>query len=85
MEVLFVNSAVSNLIREGKIYQIPSIMQTAKGQGMVLLNEALFKHVIEKQVAPEEAYIKAIDKQGFVNMLKSKGIAVNLTGMGMTE
>jgi twitching motility protein PilT len=85
MEVLFVNSAVSNLIREGKIYQIPSIMQTAKGQGMVLLNEALFKHVTEKQVSPEEAYIKAIDKQGFVNMLKSKGITVNLTGMGMTE
>jgi twitching motility protein PilT len=85
MEVLFVNSAVSNLIREGKIYQIPSIMQTARGQGMVLLNESLFKHVVEKQVAPEEAYIKAIDKQGFVSLLKSKGITLNLTGMGMTE
>ncbi len=48
MEVLFVNSAVSNLIREGKIYQIPSVMQTAKGQGMVLLNEALFKLVVDK-------------------------------------
>jgi twitching motility protein PilT len=85
MEVLFVNSAVSNLIREGKIYQIPSIMQTAKGQGMVLLNEALFKLVTDKVVAPEEAYVKAIDKQGFVTMLKSKGITVNLTGMGVTE
>ena len=81
MEALFVNSAVSNLIREGKIYQIPSVMQTAKGQGMVLLNEALFKHVVDKTVAPEEAYIKAIDKQGFVTMLKSKGITVNMTGM----
>ncbi len=82
LEVLFVNSAVSNLIREGKIYQIPSIMQTAKAQGMVLLNEALFKLVTDKIVAPEEAYIKAIDKQGFVTMLKSKGITVNLTGLG---
>ncbi len=82
LEILFINSAVSNLIREGKIYQIPSIMQTAKGQGMVLLNEALFKLVVDKQVAPEEAYIKAIDKQGFVTMLKAKGITVNLTGMG---
>ncbi len=81
MEVLFVNSAVSNLIREGKIYQIPSIMQTAKAQGMVLLNEALFKLVTDKVVAPEEAYVKAIDKQGFVSMLKSKGITVNLTGL----
>jgi len=32
MEALFVNSAVSNLIRERQIYQIPSVMQTAKGQ-----------------------------------------------------
>jgi twitching motility protein PilT len=80
MEVLFVNSAVSNLIREGKIFQIPSIMQTAKGQGMVVLNDALLKLVIEKQVAPEEAYIKAIDKSGFMTMLKAKGISVNLTG-----
>jgi len=81
MEVLFVNSAVSNLIREGKIYQIPSVMQTAKGQGMILLNESLLKLVLEKQVAPEEAYRKAIDKQGLVAMLKQKGLSVNLTGM----
>jgi twitching motility protein PilT len=82
METLFVNSAVSNLIREGKIYQIPSIMQTAKAQGMVLLNEALFKYVVDRVVAPEEAYIRSIDKQGFLTMLKSKGITVNMTGMG---
>ncbi|MDH4161740.1 MAG: type IV pilus twitching motility protein PilT [Nitrospirota bacterium] len=82
LEILFINSAVSNLIREGKIYQIPSIMQTAKSQGMVLLNEALFKLVVDKTVAPEEAYIKAIDKQGFVTMLKSKGITVNMQGLG---
>jgi twitching motility protein PilT len=80
MEILFVNSAVSNLIREGKIFQIPSIMQTAKGQGMCLLNDALFKLVVDKQVAPEEAYIKAIDKSGFVALLKSKNITLNLTG-----
>ncbi|HUJ19410.1 MAG TPA: type IV pilus twitching motility protein PilT [Nitrospirota bacterium] len=80
MEVLFVNSAVSNLIREGKIFQIPSIMQTAKAQGMLLLNDALFKLVVDKQVAPEEAYIKSVDKLGFMNLLKSKGITLNLTG-----
>lgn len=82
MEVLFVNSAVSNLIREGKIYQIPSVMQTAKNQGMMLLNDSLFRLVADKVVAPEEAYVKAIDKQGFVAMLKQKGITVNLTGLG---
>jgi twitching motility protein PilT len=80
MEVLFVSSAVSNLIREGKIFQIPSVIQTGKGQGMVLLNDALFKLVVEGTVAPEEAYIKAIDKPNFVALLKTRGITLNLTG-----
>jgi twitching motility protein PilT len=79
MEVMFVTSAVSNLIREGKIYQIPSVMQTAKGQGMVVLNDALFKLVVESKVAPEEAYIKSIDKLGFTNQLKARGITISLT------
>jgi len=82
MEILFVTSAVSNLIREGKIFQIPSVIQTGKGSGMVLLNDALFKLVTEGQVAPEEAYIKAIDKASFVTMLKAKGIKLNLSGLG---
>ena len=73
MEVLFVTSAVSNLIREGKIFQIPSVIQTAKGQGMVLLNDALFKLVVAGLVAPEEAYIKAIDKSNFVAHAQDQG------------
>jgi twitching motility protein PilT len=81
MEFLLVTNAVSNLIREGKIHQIPSVMQTVKGQGMTLLNDALFRLVMEKQVAPEVAYGKATDKQGFFTMLKSKGITVDLTGL----
>ncbi len=81
MEVLLVNAAISNLIREGKIYQIPSIMQTARGSGMVMLNEALFNHVASKTVTPEEAYIKAVDKGGFTTLLKNSGIELNLPNM----
>ena len=78
MEVLFVNNAISNLIREGKIYQIPSIMQTAKKQGMTVLNDVLFKLVVDKVVEPEEAYIKCVDKAPFAAMLKGKGIELNM-------
>ena len=78
METLFVTNAISNLIREGKIFQIPSIMQTGKKQGMVLLNDALFKLVCDKQVEPEEAYVKCVDKPAFAAMLKTKGITVKL-------
>jgi twitching motility protein PilT len=74
LEVLLVNAAVANLIREGKTFQIPSIMQTAKNVGMKLLNEALADLVVSKLVLPEEAMSKAVDKGGFAAALKSRGI-----------
>lgn len=73
LEVLIITSAVSNLIREGKTFQIPSIMQTGKQYGMVTLNDALFDLVQKKIVSPEEAYSKAIDKIPFKSMLQKAG------------
>jgi len=65
LEVLIVTPAVGNLIREGKTFQIPSLMQVGKNVGMVSLNDALFDLVQKKMVAPEEAHAKAVDKAGF--------------------
>ena len=59
-EVLIVNSAVSNLIREGKTFQIASIMQTQRGSGMVTLNDALYDLVKRKLVTAQDALSKAI-------------------------
>jgi twitching motility protein PilT len=51
-EIMIGNPAVRNLIREGKISQIPSIMQTSKGIGMQTMeasvNELLAKNVVTK-------------------------------------
>ena len=74
LEVLIVTPAVSNLIRESKTFQIPSMMQVGKANGMVSLNDALFDLVSKKLVAPEEAYSKAVDKTGFEAVLKRAGI-----------
>jgi twitching motility protein PilT len=71
-EVLLSIPAVSNLIREGKTFQIPSIMQTSKRLGMVMLNDALISLVDSGEVAPAEAYQKASDKAGMVVMLKQR-------------
>jgi len=62
IEVLVVNSAVAALIRESKIQQIMSIMQTGKREGMTLLNHELAHLVRENLVEPEEAYRKSVDK-----------------------
>jgi twitching motility protein PilT len=72
-EVLLVNSAISNIIREGKTFQIPSVMQTAKKQGMVLLNDALYELVEKKKVDAREAYIRSADKSNFVSQLRAAG------------
>ena len=76
LEVLIATQAVSNLIREGKTFQIPSIMQVNKANGMVSLNDALMELVTKKLVEPAEAYAKAVDKGGFDTALKRAGIIV---------
>jgi twitching motility protein PilT len=77
LEVLMVTGAISNLIREGKTFQIPSIMQVNKAIGMVSLNDALMDLVAKKVVEPAEAYSKAVDKTGFDALLKRVGINVS--------
>jgi twitching motility protein PilT len=77
LEVLIATQAVSNLIREGKTFQIPSIMQVNKAVGMVSLNDALMELVTKKLVEPAEAYSKAVDKSGFDAMLKRAGVNLN--------
>jgi twitching motility protein PilT len=74
LEVLIATQAVSNLIREGKTFQIPSMMQVGRGVGMIALNDALMELVTRKVVAPDEAYAKAVDKTGFEALLKRAGL-----------
>jgi twitching motility protein PilT len=72
-EILLSIPAVSNLIREGKTFQIHSVMQTSRRLGMVTLNDALIEHVDGGRVEPKEAYMKAVDKMNFMAMLKGRG------------
>ncbi|MCC6326866.1 MAG: type IV pilus twitching motility protein PilT [Acidobacteria bacterium] len=76
LEVLVVTPAISNLIREGKTFQIASAMQTGRAHGMVMLNDALFDLVQKDIVEPRDAYLKAIDKTGFEAMLTKGGFKI---------
>jgi twitching motility protein PilT len=73
-EVLLSLPSVANLIREGKTFQIPSIMQTNRRAGMSLLNDALLDLVDQKLVEPKEAYLKAVDKTSLATGLKSRRV-----------
>ena len=71
LEILVVTPAVSNLIREGKTFQIPSAIQTGKKYGMQSLDDAILAALEEKKVSPEDAYDKAIVKERFVQYLST--------------
>jgi twitching motility protein PilT len=79
-EVLLVSSAISNLIREAKTFQIPTVMQTSRGAGMVMMNDALFELVSKKKVDVKEAYVKSTDKPSFVTQLRAAGHKLEFLG-----
>jgi len=76
LEVLVVNSAVANNIRERKTFQIPSIMQVSSKLGMVCLGDALMRLVLDEKVEAEEALAKAVDKEDLRAKLKVAGFQV---------
>jgi len=77
MEVLLATPAMSNLIREAKTFQIPSVMQTSRRLGMVTLNDALLELVDGGKIEPNEAYMKALDKTTIIQSMKSRGFDVS--------
>jgi twitching motility protein PilT len=72
-EILIATPAVSNLIREGKTYQIASAMQTGRAQGMLRLNDALFELIDKGIVEARAAYLQAVDKEALVQKLRAAG------------
>jgi twitching motility protein PilT len=79
-EILLSTHAISNLIREAKTFQIPSIIQTSRKLGMITLNDALIELVEKKLIEPDEAYVRAVEKSAVFQQLKAKGY--NPAGMG---
>ncbi len=77
-EVLLTTPAVSNLIREGKTYQLASVMQTGRTLGMQTMNEHLLAHVRAGLVEPQEAYMKSNDKASFKDALQKAGVKLEL-------
>jgi len=80
LEVMFAVPAIANLIRESKIFQIPSIMQTGRKLGMQLMNDALVKHVKDGNITAEEALSKSYDRATLTMLLQQNNIPVPALG-----
>ncbi|HBI25618.1 MAG: twitching motility protein [Candidatus Wolfebacteria bacterium GW2011_GWC2_39_22] len=60
-EIMIVNSAIRNLIRERKAYQIDLVIETSMQEGMTTLNRALSTLVRSRQIALEEAELYSLN------------------------
>lgn len=72
-EVMINNDAISNLVRKGKCFQIPSVIATHRDVGMMLMDEELETLVRRGVVDAEEALAKSVNKQAFAGALVEAG------------
>ncbi len=69
-EVLLANSAVRNLIREGKSFQLPSIIQTSKKEGMQTMDDAITNIFYRNQISTLTAITYAHDSESMQSKLQ---------------
>lgn len=62
MEVMLTNGAIKNHIRESKIFQIPSVMQTNRRAGMITMDEALLELCRSGKISVENALFYSQDR-----------------------
>ncbi|MET0343532.1 MAG: type IV pilus twitching motility protein PilT [Polyangiales bacterium] len=73
MEVMVPNAAIRNLIREDKVHQIYSIMQTGQGvSGMQTMNQALYGAYMRRQISLEDAKLRSPDQTELTSMIENR-------------
>jgi twitching motility protein PilT len=65
LEILIATPAVRNLIREGKTFQIPTVLQTGKKAGMQSLDDAILEHLEHGRISAEDAYVHCLEASRF--------------------
>ena len=68
-EILVVTPAIRALIRDDKIHQIYSLMQSGKKYGMQTLNDALYQLYMSREVTDEECLRVSSDPNEFLRMI----------------
>jgi len=69
-EVLIANAAVKSLIRESKVHQIYSVIQTSQKEGMKTMNQALYELYQKKVITYEDAFLRTTDSDDLNRLFK---------------
>jgi twitching motility protein PilT len=73
LEILFPDDAVRNLIRQAKVEQIYSVMQTNTGRGMVTMEQSLGELVLRRIVTKEVALSRSSRPEQLLGLLERAG------------
>lgn len=75
LEILIGTTAMGNLIRDAKTFQISSIMQTGKGVGMQLMDDSLMALLMDKRISAAEAMANAAQPAKFKTLVQPESEA----------
>ncbi len=78
LEILFPDDAVRNLIRQGKVEQVYSVMQTGTSKGMQTMEQALADLVLRKVVTLEDALSRSSRPEQLFGLLERAGVDVGI-------
>tara|TARA_B100000508_G_scaffold138723_1_gene135363 strand:- start:6932 stop:7999 length:1068 start_codon:yes stop_codon:yes gene_type:complete len=68
-ELLINNTAVSNLVRENRIHEIPSVIETGLEQGMIDMNRSLARLVQNGDITVENAFTYSTNQKGLERLI----------------
>jgi twitching motility protein PilT len=82
LEILFPDDAVRNLIRQGKVEQVYSVMQTSTAKGMQTMEQSLADLVIRKVITLEDALSRSSRPEQLFGLLERAGVVTSSEGVG---
>ncbi len=68
-ELLINNAAVANLIREKRIHELNSVIETSSGEGMIDMNRSLAELVRKGEITVENAYVNSLNPKNLERMI----------------
>ena len=71
-EIMIVNSAIRNLIREGKTFQIENILQTSAAAGMKTMDMSIYELFRTRQISKENALAYSVNPQAMAPRLSGQ-------------
>jgi twitching motility protein PilT len=82
LEILVPDDAIRNLIRQAKVEQVYSYMQTGSRSGMQTMEQALGELVVERVITPEDAIVRSSRRAELIGLIERGGSSISLATGG---